>query len=174
MVPAVFAASAIAPDAAGSPARTANFRGQPLRRELVLHDPDRPARLFEHTGIGELVLIDRARQRHQNRAAVRSADSSAMVEAPERDTTRCAAAMRTGRSGEERRAGGGHAELGVVRRDRVDVLGARLLNDVQPGEQMPVPSSATAAGTMSDITRAPWLPPNTRKADRAIGLRTPT
>src|SRR5215472_10163984 len=44
-----------------------NFGGETIGRELALRDPQAPARLRQHAGICELVLIDRSRQRHQDR-----------------------------------------------------------------------------------------------------------
>ncbi len=55
-----------------------------------------------------------------------------MVEAPERDTTRCAAAIRTGRSAKNAAQVADDTELGILRRHRVDVLGAGLLDNMQP------------------------------------------
>ena len=46
-----------------------DFRGQPVGREISLRNPKRAARLRQHAGIGELILIDRAGQRDQDRGA---------------------------------------------------------------------------------------------------------
>jgi hypothetical protein len=45
--------------------KRADLGRQPIRREIVLAQPQRPAGGLQHTGIGELVLIERVRQRHQ-------------------------------------------------------------------------------------------------------------
>ena len=42
------------------------FRREPVWSEVRLHDADRAACIGEHAGIGELVLIDRTGQRHEN------------------------------------------------------------------------------------------------------------
>ena len=90
-------AAAISASRCGSAAKRGDLRREPIRRELVLRNADRAAGLHQHAGIGELVLVDRARQRHQDRGPADAA-SSATVPAPERETTRWLAASRAGRS----------------------------------------------------------------------------
>ena len=65
--------------------------------------------------------------------------------------------------GKERRAFGGDAEPDVNRAHAVEVLGARLLHDRKRARSQRVRRS-TADGTISDMTCAPWLPPNTKSA----------
>ena len=126
-------------------------------------DADRAAGLHQHAGIGELVLVERMRQRHQDRRAGRSPASSATVEAPERDTTRCARRHARRQIGEERR------DLGRDLKPRVGVAHARRNPRRAPAARWRAAPAARgsscsiAGGTMSAITRAPWLPPNTRR-----------
>ena len=138
-------------------------------REIALLDADRaagllPARRHWRTG------PDRA---HAAAApgspAGRWRTSSATVEAPERETTRCAAAMRAGRSAKNGATLGGDAEPRIERAHRVDILGARLLHDAQARAQIGRQDVRCAGGTISAMTRAPWLPPNTSRLQRPPG-----
>ena len=56
---------------AGEPVRRCRelfqFGGKTFRGESVLNHPARAAGAFEHAGIGELILVDGVRQRHQDR-----------------------------------------------------------------------------------------------------------
>ncbi len=89
------------------------------------------------------------------------AASSATVEAPERDTTRCAGRHARRQIGEERRDLGRDAEPRVGLAHPRHVLVARLLHDRQGAPASAASSSLDAGGTISAMTRAPWLPPNT-------------
>jgi hypothetical protein len=57
---------------------------------------------------------------------------SETVEAPEREMTRCAAAMRCAMSVKNGDTSAGDAEIGIGRLDLVGVLLACLLHDAQP------------------------------------------
>ena len=63
------------------------------------------------------------------------AESSATVEAPEREITRCAAAMRAGRSAKNGAHSAATPSLRIGRAHGVEVLGARLLHDAKPRAQ---------------------------------------
>ena len=65
--------------------------------------------------------------------AGRSPRSRDTVEAPEREMTRCAAAMRCGMSEKKGGTSTSHAELGIGLLDASDIVGARLLRHLQPG-----------------------------------------
>ena len=68
VVPADLAACAMRGEAAGSVGSSrAISGGQAIGGEIALLDADRPARFRQHAGIGELILIQRVRQRHQDR-----------------------------------------------------------------------------------------------------------
>ena len=75
---------------------------------------------------------------------------------------RCAAAMRSRQIGKERRAFGVDAESGVSRAHDLDVLGTRLLHD-RHATRNAASMRSIAVGTISAITRAPWLPPKTTR-----------
>ncbi len=90
------------------------------------------------------------------------ADSSATVEAPERDITRWAAAMRTGKSEKNGAHFGGDAEPGIVPRT-ASRSSARACCTTAKRARRSAARRSIAAGTISAITRAPWLPPNTSR-----------
>ncbi len=64
------------------------------------------------------------------------ADSSATVEAPEREITRCAAAMRAGRSAKKAAVSAATPSFGVSAAHGIEIFGARLLHDRQPRPQI--------------------------------------
>ncbi len=77
-----------------------------------LGDHGRRADGFQRRGVGRLVAVERCGSGTRIDGRPMTA-SSATVEAPERATTRCAAAMRAGRSREEGRDLGRDAEAGI-------------------------------------------------------------
>ncbi len=88
--------------------------------------------------------------------------SSATVPAPERAITRCACAMRSGRSEKKGRQLGGDFGIGVDFTHLLHILGATLLH--HPHRVFRSRGSwVMAAGTISDSARAPWLPPKTSR-----------
>ena len=130
MVPDALAAPAIWVSRAGSSAEPRDFRGQPLGCEIRLHDAHRPARLGQHAGIGELVLIECVRQRHQNGGPADGGKLGHGGSAGARDDEMSGGHARR-QVGKERRALGGDAEARIGRAHDVDVLGAHLLHDAQ-------------------------------------------
>ena len=116
---------------------------------------------LEHAGIGELVLVERARQRHQDR---RPADGGKL-----RDTsTRPSATDDEMRGGDPRRQVGEerrHLRRRCEARRRASRTRARSSSRACCASNRRVRSEASscsiAAGTISDMIRAPWLPPNT-------------
>ena len=137
--------AAIAASLPGSAARRAISRGEPLGREIVLLQHDRAAGLRQHIGIGELVLIERVRQRHQNRGPADHRQFRDGRGARARhDQMRRRDARR--QIGEERRDLGFDAEPRIGSRDARLVLVARLLHDAQPRAQVwPTSSRSRAA-----------------------------
>ena len=94
-----------------------------------------PPAVCQHGGIGELVLVERMRQRHQDRRAGRSPPAprpSRRRSARPRDgRRRCAPAGRRRTARPRRRRRAAHRSS----RTRVDVLLARLLHDREPRAQ---------------------------------------
>ena len=88
---------------------------------------------------------------------------SETVEAPERETTRWAAAMRSGHVAEERRHLGLDAHLGIGGLDGGLVVRARLLGDPQAARAAPPAASGWPAASSPRRSCAPWLPPNTSR-----------
>src|SRR5712671_4796088 len=96
------------------------------------------------------------------------AASSATVPAPERDTTRCAAAIRAGRSGKK-----AATSQAMLRRPYVSRTRPRSSSRACWASSSRARNAASrcsiAAGTTSDMTLAPWLPPNTRSRKSPSG-----
>ena len=74
-----------------------DFRRQPVGCEFGLRNPDRAIGLRQHAGIGELILVDRTRQRHQDRGPADRGEFGDRAGAG-RETTRWLDASRAGRS----------------------------------------------------------------------------
>ncbi len=97
-------------------------------REIILHQADRAAGLFQHARIGELVLIERVRQRHQDRRpADRGKFGDGRGAGARHDKVACRHARR--QIGEKRRDLGRDGDLGIGLADTRQILLARLLHD---------------------------------------------
>ena len=75
--------------------------------------------------------------------------------------------------GKERRDLGGDAEAAHSLAHAREILVARLLRDARAASRSDASSCSIAGGTISDMMRAPWLPPNTssRSGPSARGAR---
>ena len=111
-------------------------------------------------GIGLLVGIDRAGQRHQN---CRPADdaSSATVEAPDRAITRWLFDHALGQIVEKGLELHIDLDVAIGLGDPIEVLGPALLGTISRDLIGSRASAAIAGGTSSEKARAPWLPPKT-------------
>ena len=93
---AAWAPCAIPESRDGSCTKRRDLRGQSFRGEIALLDADGAAAILQDSGVRKLVLIQAC---GRGRIAGRPmADSSATVDAPEREMTKWAAAMRAGKS----------------------------------------------------------------------------
>ena len=81
MLPAEFGGLRHTDEASRVAGKAGDLRRQTLRRKIALLDADRSASLRQHAGIGELVLIQGMRQRHQDRGPA-DGGFQATVEAP--------------------------------------------------------------------------------------------
>ena len=118
----------------GAAARRRELGGKPPRGESVLGEPDGAAGRFEHAGIGELVLVERMRQRHQDR---RPADRGEFGDRRRPGARHDQVARRHARRqiGEKRRDLGGNGELGIGAAHPGQILVAGLLHDRKPRPQ---------------------------------------
>ena len=89
---------------------------------------------------------------------------------PSAQITRCASASRSGRSSKKVISSAGIAEPGIGGGDPLEILGPALLGQRDARAAARAGSSASAAGTTSLRTRAPWLPPITRSSSGAVGV----
>ena len=153
---------------AGSAASAAISAASRSGREIGLIEADRAARLHQHAGVGALVLVERMRQRHQDAGP---ADRGKLGHGRGAGARHDQMARRHARRqiGEERRDLG--RDLQPARRSRARAPGpprapaARSCSRIRRRGS----SRSIAGGTMSAMTRAPWLPPNTRRLQRPVG-----
>ena len=148
---------------AGQTARLGGQRrdlgGQPFRGEIGLVEADRAAGVHQHAGVGALVLVERMRQRDEDAGP---ADRRKLGDGGSARTRHDEMARRHARRQvlEERRHLAGDLEPRIDVADARQILVAGLLHDLQPRRSRGS-SFSIAGGTMSAMTRAPWLPPNT-------------
>ena len=122
-------------EAAGLGGQRRDLGGQPFRREIGLVEADRAARLLQHAGIGELVLVERMRQRHQDGGPADRRKLGHGRGARARDHEMARRHPRR-QIGEERRHLGGDLEPVIDLAHARQVLLARLLHDREPRVQM--------------------------------------
>ena len=131
-------------------------------------ETDRAARVHQHAGVGELVLVERMRQRHQDRGPADRGELGDRRGAGARDH-QMAAAMRAGRSGKNGATSASTLKPGIGLADARHVLLARLLHDLQPHLQARLEPLDRGRHDVGHH-RAPWLPPNTSRLKRPAGV----
>ena len=124
----------------------------------------------ERRGIGRLVVVERIGIGNEKAGRPMTAISET-VEAPEREMTRCAAAMRIGHVGEEGQHLRHHAELGIGRLDAADVVGARLLRDEEARALLRRQSGDRGRHRVGEELRA-LAAAEDEQPERLAGLRT--
>ena len=158
-----------APAARGRRPSATSSAASRSRREAALLDADGAARVRQHAGIGKLVLIERMRQRHQNGGPADGGKlghgGGAGAGHDQMRVPPCAPAgrRRTARIRPRRR---------VRRRSRARDRDPRRAPAARSAGASAAPREAcpTAAGTISAMTCAPWLPPKTSRSKRARRL----
>ena len=158
---------AIAASRAGSAANAEISDASRSGVNSALRNPQGRIGLRQHAGIGELVLIDRAGQRHQDRGP---ADRGEFGDGAGAGARHHQMARRQPRRqiAEERRQLGIDLEPVIDRAYPRHVFLAHLLRQDQAAPQRRLQPSRRADGTMSLITRAPWLPPTTSRRKRPV------
>ena len=163
------AAACSSRDGIGDPRR--ELGGEALGRELALAGSRSRRRSRRARGVGGLVLVERRRQRHEDR---RPADHrelrhgrGAGARRPRDGLRRCAPA------GPRRRAAtsAGDAERAHRRSRTRATSSSRACCTTRAARAARLGSRSIAGGTMSLITRAPWLPPKTRSLKLAAVQR---
>ena len=160
--PADLAPAAIAASLPRIGGERGDLGGEPLRREVVLRQHDRAAGLRQHVGIGELVLVERVRQRHQDRRPADRRELGDRRGAGARDHEMRRRDARR-QVGEERRDLGRRRRAAHRPRARAATSSSRACCTMSSRARSAGSSCAIAGGTMSAMTRAPWLPPNTSR-----------
>ena len=118
----------------GAAASAVISRGEAVRGEVVLRDPDGAAGALQHAGIGELVLIERMRQRHQDRGPADGREFGNRRGAGARNHQMARRHARR-QIGKERRDLGGDRGAGVGFAHALEILLARLLDDSEARAQ---------------------------------------
>ena len=174
--PADLAPAAIAGSLPGSAARQAISSASRSGVKSSWLEHDRAAGLRQHVGIGELVLVERVRQRNQDR---RPPDRRKLGDrrgaGARHDQMRRRDARR--QVGEERRDLGFDAEPRIGLARRAVSSSPRACCTMSSRARRSGAIFSIAGGTISAITRAPWLPPDTSRRNgptpsgAVIGLR---
>ena len=163
------AAAAMAASRCGAAASAAISAASRSRGEVVLHQPDarrRRVRARRHWRIGP----DRARAAAApGSTAGRSPQARRRSKRRSARSTRWLAAMRAGRSAKNGATSAATDELGIGLAHAGQILLARLLDDRRAARRRPASSRPIAAGTISAMTRAPWLPPKMRSRNGSPG-----
>ena len=159
--PTARAPLAMAWRAVAAPRAARRFRRQPVRREVALASSKSPPPAFTSTVALASWSWSSACGSGTRIAGRPIAASSATVEAPERATTRWLSAIRVGRSGKN----GATSAVDSRGRHRScatrSTSSARACCTIVSRDHRAGSSRSIAGGTMSAMTRAPWLPPNT-------------
>ena len=129
-----------------------------------------PPASVQHAGIGELVLVERMRQRHQDRGPADGRKLGHGRGAGARDDQMRRRHPRR-QIGKERRAP--RPRRRAAHRSRAPRRGPPRAPAARStsARASAASSRSIAAGTISAITRAPWLPPNTSSCERSAGVR---
>ena len=172
------AAAASASASRRSPAAGRWRFGKPLRRQILLLDAPSAARFGKPRGVLQLVVVDRMRQRHQDRRAAHDGQLGHGRGAGAADhEVRLGHLL--GQIGEKRgqmRAHAGRPGRPASTRPRSS---SRHCCTTNRPARISSGSSASAGGSTSEKKRAPWLPPNTRsengpsRTGALIALRRP-